>query len=140
MTRVTAIRLLLLGTLPGLAAQEKNQDKKKKAKTPKPPDLTILNVVCRRSDGEIVLDGQVKNTGERPLQNVDLLIDFRAVGKQVLTTKRGPVESETIEPQGEADFHLRINDYARAIEIFFNAEEKDRRDLRVDNTGPFPIE
>ena len=136
MTRATAIRLLLFGTLPGLRAQ----DKKRKPKQAKPPDLTILTVAVRRSDGEIILDGKVKNTGEKPLQNVDLLIDFRATAKQVLTTKRGPVESERLEPQGESDFHLRINDYARAIEIFFNAEEKDRRDLRVENTGPFPIE
>ena len=136
MTRATAIHLIFLATLPVVSAQ----DKKRKGKPPKPPDLTILQVSCRRADGEIILDGRVQNTGEKPLQNVDLLIDFRATGKQVLTTKRGPVESELLTPQAEADFHLRINDYARAIEIFFNAEEKDRRDLRVDKTGPYAIE
>ena len=136
MTRATAIRFLLLGQLPLLNAQ----DKKRKGEQPKPPDLTMVQVTCLRSEGEIVIDGRVKNTGGKPLVNVDLLIDFMAPGKQVITTKRGPVESDMLAPQDEAEFHLRINDYVRAVQIQFNAEQRDKGDLRVEKMGPYAIE
>ena len=62
------------------------------------------------------------------------------VSKEVLTTKNGPVEAEVLAPGEEADFRLQINDQNRAVHIRFNAEDKDKRDLRLENSGPFTIE
>jgi len=112
----------------------------KKSKKPKPPDLEIMKVDVRRTAEGISIDGKVKNSGEKTLRGVVLLIDFLAPGKEVLTTKNGPVEAEQMAPGDEAEFRLAINDQNRAVHIRFNAADKDKRDLRVENAGPFTIE
>ena len=131
MTRVVAALLILASLL---------YPQTKKRKSPKPPDLEIIKVDVRRTADGISIDGKVKNSGEKPLRGVVLLIDFLAPGKEVLATKNGPVEAEQMAPGDEADFRLAINDMNRAVHIRFNAEDKDKRDLRVENAGPFPIE
>ena len=112
----------------------------KKRKSPKPPDLEIMKVDARRTADGISIDGKVKNAGEKPLRGVVLLIDFLAPGKEVVTTKSGPVEIDELAPGDESEFRLQINDQNRAVHIRFNAEDKDKRDLRVENAGPFVIE
>ena len=131
MTRAVAALLILASLL---------YPQTRKRKSPKPPDLQILKVEVHRTDSGISIDGKIRNTGEKPLAGVVLLIDFLAPGKEVLTTKNGPVESELLAPGDEADFRLQINDQNRAVHIRFNAEDKDKRDLRVENAGPFTIE
>ena len=131
MTRVVAALLILASLL---------FSQNKKRKPPKPPDLQILKVDARRTDAGISIDGKVKNTGEKPQIGIVLLIDFLAPGKEVLTTKNGPVEADELAPGEESDFRLQINDQIRAVHIRFNAEDKDKRDLRVENAGPFTIE
>jgi hypothetical protein len=112
----------------------------KKSKKPKPPDLEILKVDVRRTADGISIDGKVKNSGEKTLRGIVLLIDFLAPGKEVVTTKNGPVEADQMAPGDESDFRLAINDQNRAVHIRFNAEDKDKRELRVENAGPFTIE
>ena len=131
MTRAIAALLMLASLL---------YPQTRKRKSPKPPDLQILKVDARRTDSGISIDGKVKNTGEKPLHGLVLLIDFLAPGKEVLTTKNGPVEAEVLAPGEEADFRLQINEQNRAVHIRFNAEDKDKRDLRLENSGPFTIE
>jgi hypothetical protein len=131
MKRAVAVFLILAALL---------YSQSKKRKSPKPPDLQMLKVDARRTDSGISVDGRVKNTGEKPLNGVVLLIDFLAPGKEVLTTKNGPVEAEVLAPGEESEFRLQINDQNRAVHIRFNAEDKDKRDLRVENSGPFTIE
>ncbi len=131
MTRVVAALLILASLL---------YPQTRKRKSPKPPDLQMMKVDARRTDSGISIDGKVKNTGEKPLNGIVLLIDFLAPGKEVLTTKNGPVESEVLAPGDEAEFRLQINDQSRAVHVRFNAEDKDKRDLRVENAGPFTIE
>jgi hypothetical protein len=124
--------LLMLGTF--LYPQEK------KRKSPKPPDLTIVDVKVHR-DGDVVsLDGHVKNTSEKPLAGVVLLIDFFGPNKDPLTTQRGTLENELLEPGQEADFRLEIKAPARAVEVRFNSQDKNTKDLRVENSGPFAID
>jgi hypothetical protein len=124
--------LLVLATL--LYSQDK------KRKQPKPPDLEILTVAVHRTSEGISIDGRVKNSGLKPLAGLVLLIDFLAPGKEVVTTRNGPVEAEELAPGAEADFRLQINDQNRAVHIRFNAEDKDKRELRVANAGLFTIE
>ncbi len=131
MTRLIAALLILASLLY-------SQDKK--SKKTKPPELTIVSVSVHRTNEGISIDGKVKNSGLKPLTGVVLLIDFLAPGKEVLTTKNGPVETDLMAPGDEAEFRLQINDQSRAVHIRFKAEDKDKRDLRVDNSGPFTIE
>ena len=127
-----AIVLLVLATL--LYSQDK------KRKQPKPPDLTILSVQGHRQADHVTLDGRVKNTGLKPIEGLVLLIDFLGTDKQLLTTKKGPVESEMLQLGDEADFRLEVESPPRSVSYQFNAEDSSGRDLRVENRGPFLIE
>jgi hypothetical protein len=110
-------------------------DKKKK-----PPDLTIIEATARRNADIIALDGRVRNTGEKPIRGLILLFDFMAPGKQVISTEKGPVEDEAIQPGQESSFHLETNAPPRAVHFQLNAVDHNGRDLRVQNAGPFAID
>ena len=126
-------RALIVSTILVLALS--GADKKKKA-----PDVTIVECVGHRDNGRVTFDGKVRNSGERPLNGVILLFDFFSSDKVLLTTQKGPVEEETLEPGQEASFHLECDQPPRAVRYQINAEERSGRDLRVANTGPFAID
>jgi len=134
----TARVFVILGVALGLAAFAYGFQGKRKP--PKPPDITLLEVVCRRVEGEVNIDGKLRATGLKQFRNVELLIDFLGTGKQLLQTKRGPIDAEALDPDQEAEFHLRVADPIRAVYFSVRAEDGDGRDLRLDREGPFPIE
>ena len=131
MKRVVALFVML-------ASLSFPQDKKRKP--PKPPDVLILQLAAHRGDGSISIDGRLRNPSDKPIQGMILLIDFLSSDKVLLTTKKGPVESELIEPGGESDFRLEVGDQGRAITLRVNAEDSNGRDLRVEKAGPYVIE
>lgn len=112
----------------------------KKGKSPKPPEVTVIEVICKREGGDVQVDGKLKATGERPLKQVDLIVDFLGASKQLLESKRGPVDSEELAPGDETEFHLRVADPIKAVLFTLRAEDSDGRELRVDKAGPFTIE
>jgi hypothetical protein len=97
-------------------------------------------VKVQRTEGRVALDGRVKNTGERPITGALLIFHFLAPGRQVITTKQGPLDAELLEPGEEAEFHVHIVDPVRAVRVRIEAQDGSGRDLRVDKGGPFPIE
>lgn len=112
----------------------------KKRNLPKPPDLEVVEAVARRLEGQISIDGRVRNCGEKPLNKLKLFFDFMAPGRQVITTKNSEIEDGILEPGSESEFHLRLVDPVRAVEFRINAEEGSGHELRVDKNGPFPVE
>lgn len=113
----------------------------KKDKQGKPPEVELLEAAAHRQEGVISIDARVKNCGEKPIKSLQLLIDFVAPDhKQVITTKRGGIEAEVLDPGEEADFHARIEDPSRATEFRINFEDGGAKYLRGLNTGPFPID
>ena len=113
----------------------------KKGKGGKPPEVELLEAAAHRQEGIISIDARVKNCGEKPIKGLQILIDFVAPDhKQVITTKRGAIEAEVLDPGEEADFHARIEDPSRATEFRINFEDGGAKYLRAVNTGPFPID
>ncbi len=112
----------------------------KKRKNAKPPDVTVLQSAARRSESKIAIDGRVKNTGEKPILELTLLFDFLAPGRAVITTQKASIDEETLPPGAEAAFHVELNDQVRAVEYQLGAVDRNQRDLRVANPGPFVIE
>jgi len=106
----------------------------------KPPELQVLQITARRTQGDINLDGRVRNTGTKPIQGLTLVFDFMAPGKLVITTQKTSIDEETLEPGKEAAFHAVLVDPVRAVQYQISAIDEGERDLRVENTGPFPIE
>ena len=113
----------------------------KKAKEGKQPEVEILEATAHRQEGIISIDARVKNCGQKPIKTLQIIIDFIAPDhKQVITTKRGSIEAEVLEPGEEADFHARIEDPSRATEFRISFEDSSAKYLRAVKTGPFPID
>ena len=133
MIRCAAIFLLLF-TLSAYP-----QVKKGKAKPPKPPDVMMLKPVVHMEGGVVTFDGRVGNSSDKPIKAMILVIDFLGPKKELLTTWRGPIESELLEPGEESAFALQVKCPQRAVSVRFNAVDADGRDLRLDDSGPFEI-
>ena len=133
MRNVVPVLLLTLAIF-STAAERKRKDPLK------PPEIEIVEIVVQRSEGRISLDGRVKNSGQRPAAGVVLIFDFMAPGRQVITSKRGSLETERLEPGEEAEFHVFAADPVRAVEIQVQAAEGSGRELKVIKAGPHPIE
>ena len=123
---------LLLGTALLLAQGNK--------KTPKPPDLEVVEVSATRHGDEIHVDGKVKNAGAKPLERVVVIVDFFAPNRKPMVSKRGPVEAEVLEPGEEAEFKLAMSDPGQLVSIELQAVDRKERDLRLSRTGPFSID
>src|SRR5215467_8198630 len=102
----------------------------KKGKQAKPPEVTVIEVNCHRDGSDVVVDGRLKNSHDKPLVKLNLLFDFLGTDKQVLETKRGVVDNERLTPGDDIDFHLRVADPVRAVSFAIRAEERDGRELR----------
>ena len=114
------------------------QDKKRKPS--KGPEIELIEATCQRSGDRVLLDGRIRNTSDRPLQKIVLTFRFIAPGRQVIASKNGPIDELLLEPGDEAEFHMQVPSPARAVSFDVNAEEGSGRELRLDRTGPFPIE
>lgn len=113
----------------------------KKGKEAKLPEIEILLASAHRQEGIVSIDAQVKNCGEKPIKGLEIIVDFIGPDhKQVITTKRGRIDAEVLDPGEEADFHAQIEDPSRATEFQISFEDGGAKYLRTLKTGPFPID
>jgi hypothetical protein len=131
MTRRTALSLIPAAAVLGAA------DKKKK---PKPPEITIVEVRGQREAGVIAFDGKVKNTGERPADGVLLKFDFLDTSKVPLTTQKGSIDDETLDPGEECEFRFQVDAPPRSVFFRIEAYGSNGMDIRTSRGGPFPIQ
>jgi hypothetical protein len=104
------------------------------------PQVEILEVMAHRtSEGTIEVDGRVRNCGERALDELTLGFEMIAPGGEVVTTQRGVLEGDHLEPGSEAEFHWRMRDSARVTSFQVTARERGH-ELEVAKPGPYPVE
>jgi hypothetical protein len=106
----------------------------------KPPDVEILQASARRGETNVALDGRVRNTSLKPIKELTLVFDFLDRDSLVLTSEKGQIDEEELEPGKEAAFHMEVTDPPRSIQFRIAAHDGSSRELRVDKAGPFPIE
>jgi len=128
MKRAVILTAILVLSLSGA-------DRKKK-----PPDIQVVECNSRRGDGKITFDGRVRNSSEKTITGLMLLFDFLSTDNVILTTLKGPVEDEVLEPGKESTFHLESDEPPRAVRYQLNAVDHGGRDLRLANAGPFAID
>jgi hypothetical protein len=103
-------------------------------------DLEIIEVSGHRGEITISIEGRLRNTSDKPLRRLTLVIDFMAPGRQVVTTQKARIDEEILPVGEESVFRLEVKAPPRSVEFQFNAEDDRGRDQRVVNSGPFPIE
>ena len=128
MSRALALVLLLAAAVPGAP------------KKTKPPEVEVLEAVSHRTEGVIKLDGRVRNSSAKVIQGLIVLFDFMAPGGAVVSTQKCPVDEEVLESGKDAGFRVQMVDEVRAVNYRMRAEDKNGRDLRIANSGPFPID
>ena len=101
--------------------------------------LDVVEMKAVRAEGRITLDGEVRNSGTRPLTKVVLLFDFLDADRKTISRRRGPIEETVLEPGDSSTYHFYVPDHARAVEVRVAAEQRGM-EMDVANSGPFPLE
>jgi hypothetical protein len=111
------------------------QDKKKKQ-----PDVQVLESSGRREEGKIKLDGRVRVTAEKPLRGLVVVFDFLSPERAVISSEKTIIDEEPMNKGQEGSYHVETLDLARAVYYKIRAFDRNDRELRVENEGPFTIE
>ena len=106
----------------------------------KPPEVQVVETRASREEGKILIDGVVRCSAAKPLRGLIVYFDLLNAENGVVATENAVLEEDVIEPQQERSYHSATSDHARAVRFRVRASDKDVRELRVANGGPFPIE
>lgn len=109
-------------------------------KQKKPADVTILEAKARRGDGKILVDGRVQVTAQKQMHGLVIVFDLLSAENGVMASEKAVVEEDWIEPGQERSYHAETSDPVRAVRYRIRAFDNGDRELRAENTGPFPIE
>jgi hypothetical protein len=131
MMKRLAVPLLVLACLAPAALQKRKQSQNQ---------IEIIQASAERQERRIILDGRVKNTGQRVLYRLILCFDLVDSEQRVISRRKGPIEADVLEPGEEASFQFYVPDQARALQILMGAESERATDIEVIKSGPFPIE
>lgn len=109
-------------------------------KQKKPPDVTVGEAKARRSEGKILVDGRVQVTALKKLHGLVIVFDLLSAENDVMASEKAVVEEDWIVPGEERSIHAETSELARAVRFRIRAFDTADRELRAQNTGPFPIE
>jgi hypothetical protein len=114
----------------------------KKKPAYKGPEVELLSASATLEDGRLMLDGRLRNSGERPIQRLTVIWEILDSDRRVLTRQQGPVEPVELAPGEECEMQAQIAYHARAISFRVSFEDGSGRELRSDEkkNGPFNIE
>lgn len=109
-------------------------------KQKKPPDVTVVEAKAHRADSKILVDGRVRVTALKQLRGLVVVFDLLSPENGVMATVKTAVEEDFIEPGQERSYHAETSDPVRSVRYRIRAFDGGERELRVENSGPFPIE
>jgi hypothetical protein len=130
---------LVLPALPLLASLLSAADKPRKQPSG-PPRIEVMEMSVSREDRDLVVEGRVRNAGQRPIRKLVLIFQFLAPGKETIAKGRGPAEEDVLEPGQSHEFRYHLPDNARAVWLLLKAEDATGDEPRVIKPGPYPIE
>lgn len=110
------------------------------SKTSKGGAIEIESMKVAVDGSKLLIDGQIKNAGERPLEKIVLAFHFFDTGHNPVSTLRLEVEEAKIEPGDEAAVHAGANEPPRSVSVEITASDHGERDIKVLKPGPYPIE
>jgi len=132
MTRRTAIAFVPVGLLATSAGKGSSQPAQQ---------LEISEFAARRTSSRVIeIDGIVRNTGGQAVTRARLVFYLLSPGGDVVSTQRGAIQPETLEPGDDASFTWQTHDVARAVSLRIGAQDRAGAVIPVVNPGPYPIE
>jgi hypothetical protein len=130
--RRLAVVLLVLACFGPAAPQTRREQKQFQ--------IEVVEVKAARVENRIALDGKIKNTGQRDVHRLILVFNMLDSEQRVLSSRRGRIEEDVLEPDQEAAFHFDIPNQARAVYFRVEAEYAGGSSLDLVKAGPFPID
>ncbi len=106
----------------------------------KKPELQVLEAKARRDDGKILVDSSVRVTSEKPLHGLVIVFDLMAPENNVVGSQKAVLDDGVVERGQERVCRSETGEHVRAVRFKIRAFDLGERDLRVANSGPFPIE
>ena len=146
MTRLVLIpgaplrRLAACGAVLPLALATLLCAAQQKRKPSRPGEVEVVQVSAQRAQGLLAIDGLVRNCGERSIQGLTLVFHLMAPGREVVTSQKGAIEEQVLEPGAEAEFHWQLRDPVRAVSVQIQATDGSGQELPVRKPGPYPVE
>jgi hypothetical protein len=112
-----------------------------KRKPTKPPSLEVLEItVHRTTERTVEIDGRIRNSGDKQLQKITIRFRVLAPDNATLTTQRGDLEPEILDPGEEAEFHWQMREPARAVAVLVEAVDLRDAELVIAKAGPYAID
>jgi hypothetical protein len=102
-------------------------------------ELEVVTAEVHRENDQIAVDGTVKNIGEKPLEGVQVILDFLSSDKRTVTKRKGPLDTPLLAVGEEASFRFVMADEPRAVLVRIEATDRHSFELRVSNSGPFAV-
>lgn len=96
--------------------------------------------VRRTPQGVIEIDGRVRNTGERAIARGKLVFYLLSPEGSIVSTQKGAIDPEVLEPGDDSQFFWQARDVARAISVRIGAVDHKGNPIAILNEGPYPIE
>lgn len=127
MLRRTALAVLV--TAAGVSAQK-----------PKGPEVEILEASAKVDSGRVNVDCRVKNVSDKAIRKLTVILEVLDTGNRVLTKQQGPIDAAVLEPGEDSLFQAQLAYHARTHAWRVSFEDAGGRELRAEETGPFPIE
>lgn len=105
------------------------------------PQLEVIAFTAYRTPNRTVeFEGRVRNCGDKPLRKVTMRLRVLGPDNVIVTTQRGVLEPEVLEPDDETEFHWQMREPARAIAVMVEAVDTRDVELVVAKAGPYAIE
>lgn len=109
-------------------------------KTPKTPDVTVVEFSAKHSGELVEIEATVRNSGVKPIAEGVLIFQFFSPQHESLTIQRAQLDDRTLEPGETSTIHAQLEDPVRAVTVEVDATDVAGHVFRVAGGGPFPIE
>jgi hypothetical protein len=104
------------------------------------PEVQVLEAKARRDDGKILVDSRVRVTAAKPIRGLVIVFDLMAPENNVVGSQKAVLDENVVEHGQERICRSETGEHVRAVRFKIRAFDLGERDLRVGNSGPFPIE
>jgi hypothetical protein len=102
--------------------------------------LEILEIHAARTGDTMSFQGRLKNAGSNTVSNSKLAFVLLDTKNRVITTLRGPLEPDQLEPDAETDFNFECKASEDAVSVRIDAEDLKGKPIGMKNGGPHRIE
>ena len=106
----------------------------------KPPEIEVLEASAHVDAGRVIVDCRVKNVSDKPIRKLTLVLEVLDIEDRVLTKQQGTIDAPVLDPGEDSLFQAQLAYHARTHAWRVSFEDGSGRDLRAEQTGPFPIE